>query len=226
MIFGEVVVIKSVVQFLARFFNAAPKNKMKPDKSIVGLGNPGAQYRATRHNVGYMVIDELVARFALGAPRRQFHAETWDWQVSGKNVMLMQPTTFMNLSGQAVAEAIRFYKLDPKSDLFVICDDLDLPVAKLRVRQSAGNGGQKGLKDIGAKVGGQDFARLRIGIGRPASTNQVVDFVLSSFRKEERDEIELAIKDAGDAVVLWLEKGIADVMNRYNGGVAANRATR
>ncbi len=211
----------SIGNLIARLFNRTPKNKMKPDKIIVGLGNPGAQYRATRHNIGYMVIDELVARYALGAPKRQFHAQTWEMQVGGKNVMLMQPTTFMNLSGQAVAEVVRFYKLDPKRDLFVICDDLDLPVAKLRARESAGTGGQKGLKDIVAKLGGQDFPRLRIGIGRPASSSQVVDFVLTSFRKDERELVELAVKDAGDAVLLWLDKGINDVMNRYN--TASNR---
>ena len=124
----------------------------------------------------------------------------------------------MNLSGTSVAEAVRFYKLDPKTDLFVVCDDLDLPVAKIRVRETAGSGGQKGLKDIIAKLGVQDFARLRIGIGRPSSADQVVDFVLTPFRKDERVEIDLAIKNAADAAQMWVERGCAETMNKYNAG--------
>lgn len=193
-----------------------PKSEMKPNKIIVGLGNPGAQYKDTRHNIGFMVVSELASRFAAGKCYRQFHADCLDIRVGDQNVMLLCPTTFMNLSGTSVSEVVRFYKLDPKTDVFVICDDLDLPVAKLRIRESAGSGGQKGLKDIIAKLGTQDFSRMRIGIGRPSNPGQVVDFVLTQFRKDEKIDIEIAVKNAADAALLWVERGCAEVMNRYN----------
>lgn len=197
-------------------FNRKPKNRMKPDKIIVGLGNPGRQYGETRHNIGYMVLAELVKRVSFDKPRNQFHAEVWDAKIGEKNVLLLCPTTFMNLSGTAVSEAIRFYKLNPETDLIVVCDDLDLPLGKLRIRESAGCGGQKGLKDVIAKLGTQKFARIRIGIGRPSSTDQVVDFVLTPFRKDERVEIDLAIQNAADAARLWVERGAQEAMNVFN----------
>ncbi len=208
----------NVLNAVINFFCRKPKSDMKPDKIIVGLGNPGAKYKDTRHNVGYMVLAELAARHAAGRPSNRFHADCLDVAIGSKNVLLLCPTTYMNLSGTSVAEAVRFYKLDPKPDLFVVCDDLDLPVAKIRVRETAGSGGQKGLKDIIAKLGVQDFARLRIGIGRPSSTDQVVDFVLTPFRKDERVEIDLAIKNAADAAQMWVERGCAETMNKYNAG--------
>ena len=189
---------------------------MKPDKIIVGLGNPGRQYGETRHNIGYMVLAELVKRVSFDKPRNQFHAEAWDAKIGEKNVLLLCPTTFMNLSGTAVSEAIRFYKLNPETDLIVVCDDLDLPLGKLRIRESAGCGGQKGLKDVIAKLGTQKFARIRIGIGRPSSTDQVVDFVLTPFRKDERVEIDLAIQNAADAARLWVERGAQESFFVFN----------
>ncbi len=211
--------LKVLLSLLIEFkknLHRKPKNEMKPDKIIVGLGNPGSQYKDTRHNVGFMAVAELASRYAFGKASKQFHAECFDVKIGGQNVLLVCPTTFMNLSGVSVSEIVRFYKLDPKTDVFVICDDLDLPVAKLRVRESAGSGGQKGLKDIIARLGTQDFARLRIGIGRPANTAQVVDFVLTSFRKDEKVDVEIAIKNAADAAVLWVERGCAETMNKYN----------
>ncbi|MBR4750477.1 MAG: aminoacyl-tRNA hydrolase [Thermoguttaceae bacterium] len=189
---------------------------MKPSKVIVGLGNPGSKYKDTRHNVGYMVLAELAARHASGKPVNQFHAECLDVKIAGQNVLLMIPTTFMNLSGVSVSEVVRFYKLNPKTDIFVVCDDLDLPVAKIRIRESAGSGGQKGLKDVIARLGTQDFARARIGIGRPSSTDQVVDFVLTQFRKDERADVEIAVKNVADAAQIWVERGCAEAMNRFN----------
>ncbi|MGI6401687.1 MAG: aminoacyl-tRNA hydrolase [Thermoguttaceae bacterium] len=189
---------------------------MKPDKIIAGLGNPGRQYRDTRHNIGYMVLAELAKRHAFDKPRRQFNAEICDARIGGKNILLLSPTTFMNLSGNSVTEAIRFFKLNPATDLVVACDDLDLPAAQLRFRESGGAGGQKGLKDIVAKLGTQNFARLRVGIGRPSSPDQVVNYVLSPFRKDERLEIDVAIREAADALQLWVERGAQEVMNKYN----------
>ena len=204
------------LRILFDVFDRKPKKQMKPEKIVVGLGNPGRQYGETRHNIGYMVLAELVKRVSFDKPRNQFHAEAWDAKIGEKNVLLLCPTTFMNLSGTSVSEAIRFYKLNPKTDLLVVCDDLDLPLGKLRIRESAGCGGQKGLKDVVAKLGTQDFARIRIGIGRPSSTDQVVDFVLTPFRKDEKVEIDLAIQNAADAARLWVERGAQTAMNRYN----------
>lgn len=205
-----------IFNVITSFFSGKPKRTMKPNKIVVGLGNPGSKYKDTRHNIGYMVLAELASRYACGRPCNQFHADCLDIRIGTQNVLLLCPTTFMNLSGTSVSEVVRFYKLDPKTDIFVICDDLDLPVGKLRIRESAGSGGQKGLKDIIAKLGRQDFARLRIGIGRPSTTDQVVDFVLTSFRKDERAEIDLAIQNAADAAQLWVERGCAEAMNKYN----------
>ena len=204
-------------KFLAQsVFNKMPKAEMKPDKIIVGLGNPGSKYRETRHKIGYMVLSELVKRTAFDKPRNQFHAEVWEVRLENQNVLLLFPTTFMNLSGTSVAEAVRFYKLNPISDLMVVCDDLDLPLGRLRIRESAGCGGQKGLKDIVAKLGTQNFPRIRVGIGRPASQDQVVDFVLTSFRSDERPEVDIAIKRAADALILWVKRDIQTCMNQYN----------
>lgn len=207
--------LRTLIQFFNVFYRK-PKTRMKPDKIIVGLGNPGRQYSETRHNIGYMVLAELVKRTSFDKPRSQFHADVWDARIGGKNVLLICPTTFMNLSGTSVSEAIRFYKLNPEQDLAVVCDDLDLPVARLRIRETAGSGGQKGLKDIIAKLGTQKFTRLRIGIGRPSSSDQVVDFVLTPFRKDEKPEIELAVQNAADALQVWVEFGSQEAMNRYN----------
>lgn len=197
-------------------FCRKPKKRMKPDKIVAGLGNPGKQYRDTRHNVGYMVLAELVKRTTSDRPRGQFHADVWDARIGEKNVLLLCPTTFMNLSGTAVAEATRFYKLDPETDLLVVCDDLDLPVARLRVRESGSGGGQKGLKDVAEKLGTRKFARIRIGIGRPASKEQVVGYVLAPFEKSAKSEIDLAVQSAADAAELWITQGSQAVMNKYN----------
>lgn len=194
----------------------APKNEMKPDKIIVGLGNPGTKYRDTRHNIGYMVLAELASRWAIGKPRHQFQGDALDARIGGKNVLLLCPTTYMNLSGSSIAAAVRYYKLDPKADLIVVCDDLDLPVAKIRVRSQGSAGGQKGLKDAIAKLGTQEFARLRVGIGRPATQEQVVNFVLMPFRKEERIEVDLALKTAADALERWVADGVEETMNLFN----------
>lgn len=212
MIFG---IIKKAKAFF-KSLSPKPKNEMKPDKIIVGLGNPGAKYRDTRHNIGYMVLAELAKRHTFDKPRNQFQGDALDVRIAGQNVLLLCPTTYMNLSGSSISAAVRFYKLNPKTDLLVVCDDLDLPVAKIRVRAEGGAGGQKGLKDAIAKLGTQEFARLRVGIGRPSTTAQVVDFVLTPFRKDDRVEIDVALKTAADALECWVANGVAETMNRFN----------
>ena len=184
-------------------------------KLVVGLGNPGRRYRGTRHNVGFSVLAELAGRFGDGSVKARFHGETVDASFEGHRVMLLSPLTFMNRSGTSVQEAKSFYKI-PDEDLLVVCDDLNLPVARIRIRPQGSSGGQKGLEDIVRRLGTEQFARLRIGIGAPPEGWDWADYVLSKFTKEESGEIEEAVSRAADAVVLWACEGIETCMNRYN----------
>ncbi|MDO5581997.1 MAG: aminoacyl-tRNA hydrolase [Planctomycetia bacterium] len=188
---------------------------MKPEIIVAGLGNPGNKYKGTRHNIGFMVLSELAERGCSDKPQKKFHADILLGKVANKNVLFLCPTTYMNLSGTAVAEAARFFKLDPEQ-ILVVCDDADLPVGKLRIRAHGGSGGQKGLKDIIQKLGTENFPRIRVGIGRPPEKVDMADYVLSTFAKSEKTEIEWAIKSAADAVEHWLLQGIDSAMNRFN----------
>lgn len=184
-------------------------------KLIVGLGNPGKKYQQTRHNVGYEVLAELGRRHGDGRPRNKFQAEVMEARVSGEKALLLSPLTFMNLSGRSVQPARDFYKL-PHHDLLIVCDDFNLPLAKLRFRSAGSSGGQKGLHDILQRLGAQDVPRLRIGIGQPPEGWDVVDFVLSRFAEAERRKMDEAVRRAADAVAVWAVDGIETCMNRYN----------
>jgi len=179
------------------------------------LGNPGAKYRANRHNAGYLILSELAERFAKTPPRARFHADTLEIQLSCAAILLLCPTTYMNKSGLSVSEAVRFYKLPPE-DVLVVCDDLDLPFAKVRIRTEGGCGGQKGLKDIARVLGTEKFPRLRFGIGRPPGQADPADYVLSDFSTEEKKELPLALKIAADAVECCLTEGLTVAMNKFN----------
>ncbi len=185
-------------------------------KLVVGLGNPGRRYHRTRHNVGYAVLAELARRHAPAAvPRARFHGEVVEAELVGAKTLLLSPTTFMNLSGESVREAVAFYKL-PDEDLLVICDDLNLAVGKLRFRGKGSSGGQKGLEDIIGKLGTDRFARLRIGIGAPPEHWDWVDYVLSKFAPEELPRIQEAVELAADAAAAWAAEGVDFCMNQYN----------
>lgn len=189
-------------------------------KLVVGLGNPGVKHRMNRHNVGYMVLAELAARFekANGGskPQSKFHGDLLDFREPGKDpVLLLAPTTYMNRSGLSAGEAVGFYKIPP-SDLLVVCDDLNLPFCKLRFRSEGSSGGQKGLADILKVLETDKISRLRIGIGSPPGQMDAADYVLMNFTEKERPHLEVAIKHAADAVLCWLHKGIDETMNRYN----------
>ncbi len=188
-------------------------------KLVVGLGNPGRKYEGTRHNVGFRVAAELAKTFGTTPPKAAFRGEVVEAGIGGEKVLLLCPHTLMNLSGQSVLAARDFYKLKHQ-DLLVVGDDLNLPLAKLRFRTSGSSGGQKGLKDILHRLGGDDVPRLRIGIGSPPAGRDVAGFVLGKFTKDEIDDIEVAIKQAADAVALWVREGTAVAMNKYNGGAA------
>jgi PTH1 family peptidyl-tRNA hydrolase len=184
-------------------------------KLIVGLGNPGRRYADTRHNVGFRVIGELAGRYAPLRSRSRFQGEYAELTIGGTKTLLLCPHTYMNRSGASVLAARDFYKLQ-QSHILVICDDFNLPLAKLRVRAKGSAGGQKGLQDIIRRLGDERFPRLRLGIGPPPENWDVADYVLSKFTKNELPDIALAIVRAADAAETWLADGIDACMNQYN----------
>jgi PTH1 family peptidyl-tRNA hydrolase len=184
-------------------------------KLVVGLGNPGRRYEATRHNLGYAVLAELARRLPAGLPKEKFHAELADGGFAGEKVLLLSPLTYMNRSGTSVRAARDFFGL-PDEDLLVVCDDLNLPLARLRVRAAGSSGGHKGLEDIIDKLQSEAFPRLRIGIGSPPDGWDAADFVLAKFAGDEVPEIERAVSRAADAAMDWVREGVEFCMNRYN----------
>jgi PTH1 family peptidyl-tRNA hydrolase len=185
-------------------------------KLVAGLGNPGPRYAGSRHNVGFMVVDALAARWRADVSRfdRDYEALTGEGSFAGQRVVLLKPQTFMNLSGRSVSAVLRFYKLDP-ADALVVVDDLDLPPGKLRVRASGSAGGHRGLEDVIRQLGGDGFPRLRIGIGK-VHRSATVEHVLSRFDAAERAEMDAAVGRGAEAVECWLQKGIVEAMNQYN----------
>ncbi len=183
---------------------------------VVGLGNPGPQYEGTRHNVGWRALDALAGRADAEVRRARFHALTAEAVIAGQGVLLMKPTTYMNLSGQAVGEAARSYKLQP-DHVLVISDDVDLPLGKLRLRKSGSAGGHNGLKSIIQHLGGDQFPRLKIGVGgKPHPDYDMKDWVLSSFHGEDAKTIREAEDRAAQAVECLLAEGIDKAMNKFN----------
>jgi PTH1 family peptidyl-tRNA hydrolase len=184
-------------------------------KLVVGLGNPGSKYEGTRHNIGFEVVDQLAKSPATGRFVRKFDGWLAETEIAFRRVLLLKPQTFMNLSGRSVRQALQFYKIEPV-DMLVVCDDLSLPLGRLRLRPGGSDGGQKGLKDIMGQIGTSDFARLRIGIGERGPID-AADFVLSRFRPSERPIIDDARILATQAVAVWTDQSIEAAMNRFNG---------
>jgi peptidyl-tRNA hydrolase, PTH1 family len=184
-------------------------------KLVVGLGNPGRRYAGTRHNVGYEVLAELARRHGVTAAKARFRGEVVEAELGGEKALLLSPTTFMNLSGSSVQEAVSFYKLAVE-DLLVLCDDLNLPVGKLRFRSRGSSGGQKGLDDIIGRLGTEEFSRLRVGIGAAPENRDWADYVLSKFTPDELPVMRQAVESAADAVIVWVREGIETCMNQYN----------
>ena len=189
---------------------------MPEKRLIIGLGNPGAKYEKTRHNVGWRVIDELVHRHNLGRGRSEQRAQTWDGVMRDIPVKLAKPLTYMNRSGESARALMDYYKLSLE-DLLVIHDDLDTPFGKLRLRKSGGHGGQKGLRSIIGRLGDNAFARLRFGIGRPPGKMQPVDFVLQPLKGDDAILADELAARAADAIELWLSDGIEAAMSQFNG---------
>jgi PTH1 family peptidyl-tRNA hydrolase len=184
-------------------------------KLIVGLGNPGAQYHQTRHNVGFEVAARLAKQFATAAPRGRFQGETVEATIAGQKALLLTPLTYMNLSGASVLAARDFYKIE-LPDILIVCDDFNLPLGKLRVRAKGTAGGQNGLANILERLGTDEVPRLRIGIGTPPAGRDATGYVLGRFTKDEQAVIADALDRAANAAAAWAESGVAEVMNKYN----------
>ncbi|MCL2362566.1 MAG: aminoacyl-tRNA hydrolase [Defluviitaleaceae bacterium] len=183
---------------------------------IIGLGNPGNAYKGTRHNVGFETIDKLCFDHNIKLKsNRRFRAHIGEGRIGNTPVLLAKPQTYMNLSGQAVAAILKYYKLTP-SEIIVVYDDVSLPVGDIRVRERGSAGGQKGMIDIIAKLATDEFPRVRIGIGEKPESWDLADYVLSRFPKKEWDAMIQGVTKAGDAVELILKQGILTAMNEYN----------
>ena len=188
-------------------------------KAIVGLGNPGREYAGTRHNIGFDVLDEVA---------RRWHVQLRPWKsvadvavVSNRGVVLVEPQTYMNLSGDAVSRIVAFHKLAP-TDVLVVVDEVQLPLGRLRVRRNGSAGGHNGLKSITQHIGAE-FPRLRIGVGRGDPKLDLADHVLSKFGREEREAVADLVSRAADAVELFAGEGLDVVMNRFNPGPVDSR---
>lgn len=184
-------------------------------KLLAGLGNPGPQYRDTRHNAGFLVVDALARRREVDSWREAFRALVARTTFSGEAVLLVKPLTFMNLSGESVAAVAGFYKIEP-ADLLVIVDEAALPLGRLRARREGSAGGHNGLKSIIQHLGTTAFPRLRIGVGRGEERRDLSDHVLGRFDASEREEISAAVLRAAEAAEMFVSDGIERVMNAFN----------
>ena len=184
-------------------------------KLVAGLGNPGSKYRGTRHNVGFEVIDLLVARKGLALETAPTEALQARWRREDGDVLLVKPLTFMNISGVAVSSLMRFYKIEV-ADVLVVCDDVNLPLGRLRMRSSGSEGGHNGLRSVAEQLGTIDYPRLRVGVGRGDMRRDLADHVLAKFEPDEAPGIEDAIARGADAVETWLQDGLTKAMNLYN----------
>jgi PTH1 family peptidyl-tRNA hydrolase len=183
---------------------------------IVGLGNPGREYEKTRHNIGFRCVDAIAAAYGITVVRKQARALLGDGLIADHKVLLAKPQTYMNLSGEAVRALLDFYKI-PLENLLVISDDMDIPLGTLRIRQKGGTGGQKGLKSITEHLGTQEFARLRVGIGRPPGRMEPADYVLQDFESADQILVIETLDRVIKSIETWLRFGIAIMMTRHNG---------
>ena len=191
-------------------------SKPKYDYLIVGLGNPGDKYEQTRHNVGFRCIDTLCQSLSPTPEKQKFHAAICETQIKDKRVLLCKPLTFMNGSGTAVSEIVRFYKI-PIDRVLVISDDCSLDAGRLRLRESGSHGGHNGLRDIIDLLGSDAFPRVKIGVGqKPHPEYDLADWVLGKPSKEDAEKIDKTVKDAAEAVKFTVTSSVRDAMNKFN----------
>jgi peptidyl-tRNA hydrolase, PTH1 family len=183
---------------------------------VVGLGNPGDKYRDNRHNLGFMVVDELLGRIGGATPRAKFGAELAEVTLAKKRALLCKPMEYMNLSGQAVARVTGFWKI-PVADTVVVYDELDLPFGHIKLGSGGGHGGHNGMRSLLADLGDPGFARVRVGIGRPPAGRDPADYLLSDFSRAEAKDVEEIRARAADAVEAIVADGLTAAMNRFNG---------
>jgi PTH1 family peptidyl-tRNA hydrolase len=185
-------------------------------KIVVGLGNPGREYAGTRHNVGFVVTDRLAAAHTDGGWRESGSALQIRWRrPAGDDVLIVKPLTFMNLSGDVVGAVVRFYKV-PLTDLLVVCDDVNLPLGRLRARAGGSEGGHNGLRSVAQHLGTSEYPRLRIGVGRGDTRRDLADHVLARFEPDEAGPVAEAVARATEAVDLWIVDGLVKMMNSFN----------
>jgi PTH1 family peptidyl-tRNA hydrolase len=187
-----------------------------PPFLIVGLGNPGREYRQNRHNVGFMAVDRLAERLGVTFTRLEAKALVTKGDYQGRRIILAKPQTYMNLSGQATRALLNFYKV-PLPNLLVVYDDVDLPLGSLRMRPGGGSAGQRGMESIIDRLGSQDFPRLRLGIGRPPGRMDAAEYVLHDFSPAEKNTVAAALDRAVQAILIFASEGLEAAMNRFNG---------
>lgn len=183
---------------------------------VVGLGNPGKQYEKTRHNVGFDVIDILSKEYDINVSKIKHKALIGEGRVGSEKVLLVKPQTYMNLSGETLIDIYNYYKIDMEN-IIVVYDDIDLDVGKIRIRKKGSGGTHNGMRSITKCLGSNDFPRVRVGVSKPRPGQDLADFVLSRFRKEESDDIELGLEKAAKAVDTMIRENIDLAMNKYNG---------
>lgn len=204
----------SIFDLFRQVESAAPAGP--PEYLIVGLGNPGLEYAQTRHNAGFMTLDLLAEREHTEIKRMKFKSLCGDVVIAGKRCLLMKPTTYMNNSGQAVAEAMQFYKL-PIDHIIVVYDDISLEPSRLRIRRKGSDGGHNGIKSIIYLTGEDTFPRIKLGVGKkPRPDYNLADWVLSRFTKEELEQLHIAAEHACESIALMVNGKIDEAMNRYN----------
>ena len=190
---------------------------------IVGLGNPGKQYEHTRHNIGFDVMDALAEKYNISISEKKHKALCGKGVINGVKVVLAKPQTYMNLSGESVAELVNYYKMDPEEEMIVIYDDISLAPGNLRIRKKGSAGGHNGIKNIIAHLGTQEFPRVRIGVGEKPARMDLADYVLGHFPKEEAETMTTAFKDGAAAVVDMMTEGVEAAMNHFNGAARGEK---
>lgn len=182
---------------------------------FIGLGNPGREYALTRHNIGFLVIDRLAERWGVKVEKYKYKSLMGEYRSDSYKVILVKPQTYMNNSGMATRSFVNFFK-PPLSQVMVFFDDLDLPFGTIRIRQSGGSSGQKGMKSIIAQFGTEEFPRTRIGIGRPPGKMDSVDYILNDFKSSDRENLEIILNRCADAAETFIHDGIEKAMTNYN----------